>query len=149
MCYVEHALASVVPCPIKHFFILKCRYEKYRGCFVVCVGATSTEAPLNTDFRVHVCLGHILKAMPSKSMTANTVLTSALGLGNSSRPSLMHQALVLTIPDAHELPIYIIPLFPITSKKGLYSALLWIILASMFYVHTVQWTVYFVQSLYH
>ena len=78
--------------PLKIFFVLKCRYEKYRSCFVVCVGVTSTEATLKPDLCtltyseicvqfVHVCLGHILKAMPSKSMTSNTVLTSALGSG--------------------------------------------------------------------
>ena len=57
--------------------------------------------------------------MPSKSMTANTVLTLALGLGNSSRPSLMHGALFFNyIPDAHELAVYIISLFPKTSQRA-------------------------------
>ena len=43
--------------------LLSVQVHKYRGDSEICV-----------QF-FHVCLGHILKDMPSKSMTANTQLT--------------------------------------------------------------------------
>ena len=61
--------------PFNILFILKCRFEKYRGYFVVCVGATSTEATLKSVFSLSMYVWDIY----SKSLTADTVLTSALG----------------------------------------------------------------------